>query len=127
MTLDEIDLTDNLIWQDEFSHNGVAQAQERSLTGGMIIQSGVKQYGQAVTLVGWLERATLDALVAKESAGLAAMELTLDDAREFSVVFDRARGVAVEATPIKEHTHISLEPGAWYTATLRLLTVESPQ
>lgn len=127
MTLDEIDLTDNLIWQDEFNYNGVAQAQERTLTGGLVIQSGVKQFGQPVTLVGWLQRATVDALVAKESAGLAAMALTLDDAREFSVVFDRASGVAIQAVPIKEHTHISQQPDAWYTATLRLLTVEPPQ
>lgn len=126
MTLDDIDITDNLIWQDEFAYNQVAQQQERSLTGGVIVQSGVKQYGQPVTLVGWLSRAMLDALRAKEGSGNPVMDLTLDDGRAFSVIFNRASGVAVEAAPIKETTHISQDPGAWYSATLRLLTVEPP-
>lgn len=126
MTLDEIDITDNLIWQDEFAYNQVAQQQERSLTGGLIVQSGVKQYGQPVTLVGWLSRAMLDALRAKEGGGNPVMDLALDDGRAFSVIFNRASGVAVEAEPIKETTHISQDPGAWYSATLRLLTVEPP-
>ncbi|KXJ42158.1 MULTISPECIES: hypothetical protein [Gammaproteobacteria] len=127
MTLDEIDLTDNLLWDDEFSFNQMAEEKERGLTGGLIIQSGVKLYGRPVTLSGWLPRGTLDALITKEGAGNAAMALTLDDGREFYVAFDRTRGVAVDATPIKGSTHISLEPGAWYVATLRLHTVEPPQ
>lgn len=126
MTLDEIDITDNLIWQDEFAYNQVVQEQERSLTGGLIVQSGIKQYGQPVTLVGWLSRAMLDALRAKEGSGNPVMDLAMDDGREFSVIFNRASGVAVEASPIKETTHISQEPSAWYSATLRLLTVEPP-
>lgn len=126
MTLDEIDLTDNLLWDDEFSFNQLAEEKVRGLTGGLIVQTGEKRYGRPVTLVGWLPRATLDALRTKEGAGNAVMALTLDDGRELSVAFDRTRGVAVDATPIKESTHISLEPGAWYVATLRLHTVEPP-
>lgn len=126
MTLDEIDLTDNLLWNDEFSYNQLAEEKERGLTGGVIVQTGAKLYGRPVTLVGWLPRGTLDELTTKEGAGNTVMALTLDDGRELSVAFDRTRGVAVDATPVKESTHISLEPGAWYVATLRLHTVEPP-
>ena len=125
MTLDGIDLTNNLIWQDEFTYNQVAQQQERSLTGGLIVQSGVKQYGQPVTLVGWLSRAMLDALRVKEGSGNPVMDLAMDDGREFSVIFNRASGVAVEASPIKETTHISQEPGITKDSTRCRASVRS--
>lgn len=40
MILGGVDITDNFIWSDEFNYNQVEQSQERTLTGGLIIQSG---------------------------------------------------------------------------------------
>ncbi len=126
MTLDEIDITDNLTWPDEFQFNQVEQTQDRSLTGGMIIQEGAKLYGRPITLEGWLPRSTVDALYTMEAQAGQVMTLTLADDREFSVVFDRSRGRAVEAEPLHQYTKASQAPEWQYNATLRLLTVPTP-
>lgn len=124
MILGGIDITDNFVWSDEFNYNQVEQSQERSLTGGMIIQSGLKRYGRPITLgASWLPRATVDALYALE-ASTAAMALTLADGREFSVVFDRSRGTAIQAKPVHNYVYAANESGWLYTVTLLLLTVE---
>lgn len=123
MTLDEIDITDNLVWIDEFQFNQIEQVRDRMLHGGLAIQGGEKLYGRPITLEGWLPRATLDALRTKENQGNLVMTLTLPDAREFSVVFDRSRGIAIDAEPLLPYTKASQEPAWQYDATLRLLTV----
>jgi hypothetical protein len=124
MTLDDINITDNFVWTDEFAHNQIEQASERSLTGGLIIQHGVKKYGRPITLTNsWLSRSVVDALYAKEATA-GAMVLTLADSRQFTVVFDRSRGIAIEATPVFDYTNAANEPTWQYRVTLRLLTVE---
>lgn len=124
MTLDDIDITNNLVWRDEFTHNQVEQVSERSLTGGLIIQSGVKLFGRPVTLEGWLPRSAVDALHAVEAIPSRVMQLTLADGRQFSVVFDRSRGIALDARPVFEYTKSSTVPNWQYMTTLRLITVE---
>ena len=124
MMLGGIDITGNFVWSDEFNYNQVEQSQERTLTGGLIIQSGVKLYGRPVTLgPSWLPRSTLDALYALEATA-AAMDLVLADGREFSVVFDRSRGVAIDAKPVHDYVNAANESDWQYNVTLRLLTVE---
>ena len=124
MMLGALELTDNFVWSDEFNYNQVEQSQERSLTGGMIIQEGQKLFGRPITLgPTWLPRSTLDALYAMESTP-GAMDLTLPDGREFSVVFDRSRGTAVEAKPVHNYVYAANEADWQYNVTLRLLTVE---
>jgi len=124
MTLDDLTLTDNLVWLDEFRHNTVEQTRERSLIGGLLIQEGVKQYGRPITLNGWLDRQTLDALYAKEATPGPGLPLTLPDGRTYTVVFDRSRGIAVEADPIFQYTAASTDPDWQYQVTIRLVTVE---
>lgn len=124
MILGGIDITDNFVWSDEFAFNQVEQSQERSLTGGMIIQAGEKQYGRPITLgPSWLPRSTLDALFALE-ASPAAIDLELADGREFRVVFDRERGVAIDAKPVHDYVNAANETSWQYNVTIRLLTVE---
>ena len=124
MLLGGIEITDNFVWSDEFSFNQLEQSQERSLSGGLIIQSAPKQFGRPITLgPSWLPRATLDSLFALE-ASPSAMELVLADGREFTVVFDRARGTAIDAKPVHDYVNAANEPAWQYQVTLRLLTVE---
>lgn len=124
MILGSVDITDNFVWSDEFSFNQVEQAQERSLTGGLIIQSGQKLYGRPITLgPSWLPRSIVDALYSLE-ASADAMDLTLADGREFSVVFDRTRGAAIEAQQVFDFVGAANNPDWNYSVTLRLLTVE---
>jgi len=123
MTLDEIDLTDNLVWPDEYQFNQIEQFRDRSLTGGLIIQEGLKQYGRPITLEGWLSRSVVEALVAKEAGAGVVMDLVLPDERTFFVTFDR-NNVAVEARPIFPYTKASTDPAWYYDVVLRLITVE---
>lgn len=127
MMLGGIDITDNFIWSDEFNYNQVEQSQERSLTGGMIFQHGVKQFGRPITLgESWLPRFIVDALFALE-ATTAPMLLTLADTREFSVVFDRVRGVPIDAKPVDGYVLAANDPNWQYKVTIRLLTVPPPE
>jgi hypothetical protein len=124
MILGGVDITDNFVWSDEFNYNQVEQSQERSLTGGLIVQSGSKRYGRPITLgPSWLPRATVDALYALE-VSTTAMDLTLADGREFSVVFDRSRGAALDAKQVHDYVCAANDPDWNYLVTIRLLTVE---
>lgn len=124
MILGGVDITDNFVWSDEFNYNQVEQSQERTLTGGLIIQSGQKLYGRPITLgPTWLPRSTLDELFALE-ATTAAMDLVLPDGRPFKVVFDRTRGAAIDAKPVHDYVDAANEADWQYNVTLRLLTVE---
>lgn len=126
MMLHTIPLPD-LLWLDEFEHNQLAQEQERSLTGGLLVQEGAKQYGRPVTLSeGWLTREDVNQLYALEAQTSEPLSLTLPDGREFHVIFDRTRGPAIEATPVRRYTKAANEPGWKYAVTLRLITVEPP-
>ncbi len=127
MTLDDLTLPDSLVWTDEFNFNQMAQETERSLTGGLLVQEGAKQFGRPITLSeNWLDRATLDALVTKEGLATTPMTLVLADGREFAVIFDRTRGPAIEATPVHRLATAANVPTWKYQVTLRLLTVEPP-
>ncbi|MCH8530365.1 MAG: hypothetical protein LAT65_05895 [Saccharospirillum sp.] len=126
MTLDDITLPD-LIWLDEFDYNQMAQEQERSLTGGLLLQEGAKQYGRPITLSeGWLTRESVNLLYTLEAQPSEPVLLTLPDGREFYVVLDRTRGPAIEARPVRRYTQAANEPGWQYATTIRLLTVEPP-
>ena len=62
----EITLPQDMRWTDEFDWTKTAQAEpQRTLSGGLVIQQGIKQNGRPVTLAGdwvWLPRATLETL-----------------------------------------------------------------
>lgn len=124
MTLDDLTLPDNVLWLDEFRFNQVEQSIERSLTGGMLIGQGVKQYGRPITLDIWLKRSVLDQLYSKEANTSPGFPLQLPDGREFTVVFDRGRGLAVEAEPIAPCVDPGNAPDWKYQVTVRLVTVE---
>jgi len=127
MTLDDLTLTDNLVWQNEYAFTAIEQTAVRSLTGGLIVQEGQKFFGRPIRLnLGWLPRADLDALKAKENQPSSAMVLSLPDGRQFHVIFDRTNGPAVLATPVNDYTDASLEPTWKYQVTVNFLTVEPP-
>lgn len=124
MMLGDVDITNNFIWSDEFAFNQIEQSQERTLTGGLIIQSGQKLYGRPITLgPSWLPRSIVDALYALEASS-NAMDLVLADGREFSVVFDRSRGTALDAKQVHDYVGAANDPSWNYLVTIRLLTVE---
>lgn len=66
--LDNIKLPKDLIWQDEFLWEPVAQVYEYSVEGNLLIQESTKKKGRHITLVGqndmaWLDRTDMKALI----------------------------------------------------------------
>lgn len=135
MMLDSIQLDeqydlagDQLEWIDEFDWDAVAQEQERSLAGTLIVQEGVKIHGRPITLssngAAWFELSLVRQLEILRDQPGRVMPLVLPDGREFSVIFNRTGGAALEAKPLWRQVN----PGAdaLYEITLRLITVAPP-
>lgn len=125
ITLDAITLPSDLIWTDEFDWSPVKQNESYSLTGALFVESGVKQAGRPITLVGgetaaWIERATLNVLYAKLTSP-ANMVLTLNDARTFTVVFNH-NSKPIDAVPIIDYS--TPDSADWYSITIRLMQVQ---
>lgn len=120
-----IALPDDMQWQDELEWSAVAQAApQRTLSGGLVIQQGVRQNGRPVTLAGdWAWHKKADLLRLREwgdAAGLM-MTLTLPDSRSFDVVF---RLHEKQFGKIEAVAFASPEAGdAPYLATINLMTV----
>lgn len=136
ITLAGITLPGDLFWSDENSSWKVGQARKTSLTGAPIFHVGTLQSGRPITLettqegdnwVAWVRRDALRALQALEENPddePYVLVLPADDTgtREFSVVFRRDEGPAIEARPIR---FISPTVDAdVYAITLRLSQVD---
>lgn len=123
ISLDAIALPDDLIWTDEFDWTPVQQSQQYTLTGALVLETGVKLAGRPMTLVGgqgaaWVTRETVKALYAKLT-GTPSFTLTLNDASTFSVAF--AAGNPIEAKPIIDYNNP--EDSDMYSLTLRFITM----
>ena len=66
-TGESVDLSDRLVWPDEFARNPVAAEQRWGTTGALMLHVGVRQAGLPITLEGvesqaWLTRAVVQQL-----------------------------------------------------------------
>ena len=127
MTLNDIELPDDLLWINEFDWNPVMQSTDRSLTGAMLVQEQGKLYGRPIEIsggseAGWVSRSTVVDLLALSKIPNKVMTLTLPDLREYSVIFDRQSGSPIESQQIMPFAY----PGDAYkySLTIRMLTVE---
>jgi hypothetical protein len=125
ITLDDIELPGQMFWSDEL-WSPVAQSEEYSTTGALLLDESEKQAGRPITLGGrdytcWVTRATVDALLAKAAIKGQVMTLTLEDARTFQVRFRYENGKAIEATPI--YDRVPPQPEDDYTLTVKLIAV----
>lgn len=125
----EIELPDDLLWEDEFKWTNAVGTKEYSLSGALVQQVGTRLKGRPITLVppddemAWVPRATVDAL--QHEANVADRKYTLvigsgPSARQFPVRF-RHDEVAFEATPAWRWQ--GTEADTWFSITLRLLEV----
>lgn len=135
LTLDSIDLADNpdlggeqLEWTDEWEWNAIEQEQDRSLTGALIVQEGIKLYGRPITLSSnggaWFTLAKVRELEAKAAIPVSVMLLTLPTGEQHHVTWNRAAGPAVQARPV--HRTVAPGPDWKHELTLRLITVAPP-
>lgn len=129
MRLDTIELDDDFQWTDEFTHSPVEQTQERSLTGALLIQEGVKLHGRSIELRSnggvWTPLSVVRQLEALAEQAGQVMELVLPDGREYSVIWNRIDGSPLTAEPLRRETYPT--PDSLYLLTLRLLTVAPPR
>lgn len=135
MTLDSLDLAadptlggDQLEWTDEFDWTPIAQEQERSLTGALLVQQGSKLHGRPITLKSnggaWFRLDTVRSLEVLRDIPGKVMPLELPDGRTFSVIFEHSNGAPLKATPLWRQ----VAPGAdyLYEIELHLITVAPP-
>ncbi|MFV2030505.1 hypothetical protein [Neisseria sp. S1] len=120
-----IELPQDMRWSDEFDWSRVAQAEpQRTLSGGLVIQQGVKLNGRPITLNGegiWIDRDKL--LTLRDWTDIPELEMTLQhyDGREFTVVFRLHDSWAANLAPVMFATP---ETGSdKYTATINLMTI----
>jgi hypothetical protein len=122
-------LPDDLLWTDEHAWSPVVSNVSYLLTGALLVQSGTRQAGRPITLVGaadmaWVTRAVVETLYGWAADPLAVdsgrFELTLADARVFIVAF-RFGDTAIEAETVMGFPARS--DGDYYRLTLRLMEI----
>lgn len=119
-----VQLSDHLVWVDEFLWNPVSQRSEYSITGALIVETASRQAGRPITLRGgadhgWMPRSAISALRGFASQTNAQMVLNLRGTT-YDVIWDHAN-VGFEAIPVVDYA----DPLAsdYYTVVLRLIEV----
>ncbi|AMO56113.1 hypothetical protein GZ77_04700 [Endozoicomonas montiporae] len=126
MTLDEIELPDDLLWINEFNWNPVEQTTDRSLSGALLVQEQSLLHGRPIELSGndesgWVPRSTVEALLLLAQTPNKIMTLTLPDERTFTVIFDRRNGSPIQAQQVLPYAYP--DDGYQYRLTILFLTV----
>lgn len=116
--LDGVPLPNDLIWVDEFDWNPIKQNQTRSLSGALIIETGIKKGGRQITLqggknYGLATREKVKVLQTKLSK--SNMSLTLYDGQAFIVNLKQ-----IEAKPLIDYS-TPLDSDL-YTLQLKMVT-----
>ena len=124
ITLGAIALPEDLIWSDEFNWSPMAKSVAYAVDGALHVHNAVKLKGRPITLAGdassaWIARGLVDDLYALLSSA-AAMTLTLNDARTFSVTF-APDGAPIAALPIVDYS--TPDDADWYSLTVKLLEI----
>lgn len=120
MQLENLNLPENLYWQNEFEHKNLAQSVERTVSGGAVIEHAPLSYGQTIKLTGaWATRAEVIALKMLENVN--AVMSFISGSGTHSVVFDIESG-GVEAILLSPE--VSPNSDTQYELTINLLTVE---
>jgi len=124
-----LQLDPDLQWINEFEWSPIEESEERSLTGALLIDIGVKSGGRPITLAppdddsAWMTRSTIEQLRSWEQ--MPALTLTLNfRGTSYQVKFRRTEGKPLEAHPA---TFVA-DPmpggfGDWYLTTLRFIEV----
>jgi hypothetical protein len=106
-------LPPSLVWEDEFNWTPVQKTFTHGVGGSLIIQSGVKEAGRAITLrspdqeMGWMYRPELLDLFAWAEDDEKVMTLHLEkatDTRTFKVVFAENPIESSSVQSWKDHT-----------------------
>ena len=118
-------LPQDMHWADEFDWSRIAQAApQRTLSGGLVIQQGIKLNGRPITLTGewaWHSRAALLTLRDWSDTPALEMQLMHYDGREFDVTFRLHESAMSNVEPVRYTT--PERDGEPYRATINLMTI----
>jgi len=124
-SLDAVSFDDSqVVWLDEFSWTPVGQSAEVDVHGGLVVEYlSPNKDGRPVTLdIGWITKATLDALAAKRDAETQAlMPLVLPDGRSMDVLWRHHDAEPIEAEPVQQFAEY--QAGDYFQVTLNLMQV----
>ena len=99
-----LELSDRLIWTDEFDWTPVVSAVRWGTTGAMQVHVGTRQAGRPITLDGreseaWISRALCDQLNVWHAVAGAVFTLVIRG-QSRSVMFDQSQGAGFTAAPV---------------------------
>lgn len=125
ITLDGIELPTGLLWSDEFASARVTQTVHRTLDGSVVVFYGEVRAGLPITLesesnAGWMTRTQVEALALRAASPGGVYTLTLRG-QTLSVMFRHHDAPAFDARPLVPLANP--QPGDFYLATLKLMTV----
>jgi len=123
ITLDAITLPADLIWSDEYAHTPVKQSVSTAVDGTLIVEAAAQTKGRPITLQGgrdfaWIDRATLEAVRAKQYQAALQMTLTVRGTA-YQVLFMQPGGV--DAQPIIDYSNP--DSSDVYAVTLKFFEV----
>lgn len=125
VTVNNIELPSETYWTDEFKWTARVQSTERSISGGLIVQTmpGARN-GRPMTLKCiWMDRNTLALLEAwRDGADQSARTVSLPDGRTFSVILNHGDDGPLAVTPIIDRVDYS-EGTSLFNVEIRLLIV----
>ena len=125
ITLDGIELPTGLLWSDEFASTRVTQTVRRTLDGSVVVFYGEMRAGLPITLesesdAGWMTRSQVEALALRAASPGGVYTLMLRG-QTLSVMFRHHDAPAFDARPLVPLANP--QPGDFYLATLKLMTV----
>jgi hypothetical protein len=122
-------LPDDLLWSDEHSWSPAVASVSYLITGALLVQSALKQASRPITLTGaidmaWVARSVISTLydwaAVPLDQGAGRFELSLMDARVFTVAFRHAEG-PIDAEPVSGFPARSASD--FYRLTLKLMQI----
>lgn len=125
ITLDDVELPDQLQWADEFDWSPVKQTITPTVSGSLWVEESVSVVGRPITLLSnggvWWARSAVLTVKAMEAEPGKKMTLRLHDGREFKVTF-RHDPVAVTASQIERND--APQPDDEYELNIKLIVIE---
>lgn len=120
-----IELQEDLHWVNEFDWAPVEQAQQRSITGALLVSTAARIAGRPITLAptdegsAWTTRAALEQ--ARDWAAVAGLQMTLSfRGVPHTVIFDHA-ATALTVTPVVHFN--DADASDWFHVTYKFLEV----
>lgn len=119
-----INIPDDLAWPDEFAWQAVAAKTTYSITGALLVETGLKLAGRPITLqsdegTAWLSRADVAALKTLSELAGAAIVLSFRG-QTFNVMFNQEAS-PMDAKPVFDFSDPQNDD--FYTVVLRFITV----